>query len=136
MRYSPDIRRSPWRASPEESKLRTPEYLDLLRATLHLPSDYALQKPLGISKSLVSAYRTGKESLSDSLAVKVAALCNLPAERVLVDAQIEKAKTPEEQAAWRSVMEKISGSFNALRSGGWLGAERRRDYVSRLAFTH
>jgi hypothetical protein len=38
----------------------------------------------------------------------------LPAERVLVDAHFEKAKTPEEKAAWSAIMEKISASFNDL----------------------
>ena len=103
--------------SPEESKLNTPEYLDLVRAKLHLPSDYALQKPLGISKSLVSAYRTGKESLSDNLAIRVAELCGLDAAKVLLDAHIERSKTPEVRAAWMGIMEKFSLSFNALLLG-------------------
>lgn len=97
--------------------MNTPEYLDLVRATLHLPSDYALQKPLGISKSLVSAYRTGKESLSDPLALRVAEICGIDASRVLLDAHIERSKTPEIRAAWVSVMEKISASFINLLLG-------------------
>jgi hypothetical protein len=111
--------------SPEESKLRTPEYLDLARQQLGLPSDYALQKPLGVTKQQLSRWRTGVDSFSNVAALRIAELTSLQAERVLIDAQIEKAKTPEEQAIWRSIMEKISASFNRRLSGSWQGVERR-----------
>ncbi len=104
--------------------MRTPEYLDLAREKLSLPSDYALQKPLGVTKQLISRYRTGKETLSDNIAMKIAFLTGLRAERVLIDAQIEKAKTPEERQAWESIMEKISASFNR-RLLVWTSEERR-----------
>jgi len=94
--------------------MNTPEYLDLLRKKLGLPSDYALQKPLAVSKSQLSSYRTGKDSLSDAMCVRVAELCNLPIGQVLLDAHIERSKTPEVKAAWRAMAEKISASFNAL----------------------
>ena len=105
--------------------MNTPEYLDLARTKLGLPSDYALQKPLGVSKAQLSRWRTGLDSLSDAMAVRVAGLCGLPAERVLLDAHFEKAKTPEEKAAWKAIMEKISASFKPLLSGSWSGRERR-----------
>ena len=104
--------------------MRTPDYLDLARQELGLPSDYALQKPLGVSKSQLSRWRNGLDSLSDSMAVRVAELCKIPPERVLLDAHLEKAKTPEERAAWKTIMEKFSGSFRNLLSG-WTGEERR-----------
>ncbi|OFJ47596.1 hypothetical protein BA896_023345 [Janthinobacterium lividum] len=94
-----------------------PEYLDLARTKLQLPSDYALQKPLGVTKQLISKYRTGKETLSDGIAIKIAKLTGIPTERVLIDAHFEKAKTPEEKAAWMAIMEKFSASFNALLLG-------------------
>jgi plasmid maintenance system antidote protein VapI len=125
MVYASAIRPSTRGISPEESKLNTPEYLDLVRATLGLPSDYALQKPLGISKSLVSAYRTGRESLSDAMAVKVAQLSGKPTEIVLLDAKIERAKSPEEKAAWSAILEKISRSFKPRLLRSWQGVERR-----------
>lgn len=105
--------------------MNTPEYLDMIRATLRLPSDYALQKPLQVSKTQVSNYRNGREFFSDGIAVRVAALTGLPAERVLVDAHIEKAKTPEERAVWTAILEKISKSFKNHLSGCWPGVERR-----------
>lgn len=105
--------------------MNTPEYLDLVRTALGVPSDYALQKPLGVTKQQLSRWRTGVDSLSDQMAVKVAGLTGLPAERIIVDAHIEKAKTPEERAVWQSLLEKISKSFKPLLSGSWSGRERR-----------
>lgn len=113
--------------SPEESKLKTSEYLDLLRATLHLPSDYALQKPLEVSKAQVSAYRNGKEFFSDAVAVRVAELCGIDAARVLLDSHIERSKTPEIRAAWMELAEKISASFTNLLLG--YGPHDRRAFV-------
>lgn len=108
--------------------MNTPEYLDLVRQHLALPSDYALQKPLGLSKSQLSAYRTGKESLSDAMAMKVAEILHLDAGRVLLDMHIERSKTPEIRAAWEHVLEKISGSFTNLLSQ-WDGHTERRAHA-------
>jgi hypothetical protein len=97
--------------------MKTAEYLDLVRETLHLPSDYALQKPLGVSKSQLSAYRTGKESLSDVMAQRVSEICQIPLGKVLLDVHMEKSKSPELRAAWQGIMEKISESFKDLLLG-------------------
>lgn len=97
--------------------MKTPEYLDLVREKLGLPSDYALQKPLNVSKTQVSNYRNGREFFSDPVAVRVAELCGLDAWRVLLDSHIERSKTPETRAAWTGMMEKISASFRSLLLG-------------------
>lgn len=97
--------------------MNTPEYLDLVRATLHLPSDYALQKPLGVTKSQLSKYRTGRDSLSDALVLRIAEICQLDAVKVLLDMHIERAKTPEVRASWVELSEKISASFINLLLG-------------------
>ncbi len=97
--------------------MKTPEYLDLLREKLHLPSDYSLQKPLEVSKTAVSNYRNGKEFFSDVVAMRVAELLEIDAARVLLDAHIERSKTPEIRAAWMGLAEKISESFRNLLPG-------------------
>lgn len=111
--------------------MRTPEYLDLARQQLGLPSDYALQKPLGVTKQQLSRWRTGVDSFSNGVALRIAELTSLQAERVLIDAQIEKAKTPEEKAVWRAILEKISKSFKPLLLGRWPGVERRSPTANR-----
>jgi hypothetical protein len=94
--------------------LNTPDYLDLVRKKLSLPSDYALQKPLGLSKTQLSNYRNGRDSLSDAVALRVAEICEIDAAKVLLDAHIERSKTPEIRAAWVAMMDKLSASFTDL----------------------
>lgn len=117
MTYTPIIRPKRWRFSPEESKLRTPEYLDAVREKLSLPSDYALQKPLCVTKQLISNYRVGRDTLSDTMAIRIAEILGIDAAKVLLDAHIERSKTPEVRAVWMGMMEKISASFNDLLLG-------------------
>jgi predicted transcriptional regulator len=104
--------------------MNTAEYLDLARERLGLPSDYALQKPLGVSKSQLSAYRTGKESMSDGIAIKLAELCKINAGQVILDMHVERSKNPEVRAVWVDMLarftlasEKISESFLNLLLG-------------------
>ena len=116
--------------------MKTSEYLDLVRQRAGVPSDYALQKPLGLSKQQLSRYRNDLDVFSDEIAIRVAQACHLEPERVLLDMHLERSKSPEVRAVWATLMskmDKISASFNTLLSGSWSGVERRSDYVSRLA---
>jgi hypothetical protein len=113
----PSVTATQRRVEPLENTMKTYEYLDAVRKKLDLPSDYALQKPLGVTKQQLSRYRTGLDSLSDGIALQVAEILQLDGGRVLLDMHIERSKTPEIRAAWASVMEKISESFLNLLSG-------------------
>jgi hypothetical protein len=116
--------------------MKPSEYLDHVREHIGAPSDYALQKPLGLSKSQLSRYRNDLDVFSDEIALRVAQMCEINPERVLLDMYMERAKTPEVRAVWATLMskmEKFSASFNTLLSGSWSGVERRRDWSRRLA---
>lgn len=97
--------------------MKTQEYLDAVRATLGLPSDYALQKPLALSKSQLSKYRTGKETLSTPVAVRIANLLKKEPLQVIAEVNAEKETDPETKAMWQSILEKISKGFEWLLSG-------------------
>ncbi|MYN45778.1 hypothetical protein GTP23_12045 [Pseudoduganella sp. FT93W] len=100
--------------------MKPSEYLDKVRGELNLPSDYALQGPLGLSKQQLSRYRKNADVFSDEVAMRVASLCGLEAWRVLVDMHIERAKSPEARSAWTGMMgmmEKFSESFRNLLLG-------------------
>lgn len=114
----------------------TTEYLDMIKETLKLPSDYALAKALGITRESVSQLRNGKTSMGIETAVKAGDYLGVDGHAIYAHSQIERAKKPEIRDFWQSVSEKFSTSFNDLRSGIWLGEERRRDMSRRLAFTH
>jgi len=96
--------------------MKTPEYLELVKRKLSLPSDYALAKALGVSRSAISLLQAGKTAMSDETAVRAAEILAMPAGRVLIDVHMERSKAPEVRAAWMGMMEKFSASFNALIS--------------------
>jgi len=91
--------------------MNTPEYLDAVRKKLGLPSDYALQKPLGLSKSQLSRYRSGLDTLSDAVAVHIAEILDIPVGKVLLDCHIERSKIPAVKAAWTSMMNTLKPFF-------------------------
>lgn len=94
--------------------MKTPEYLELVKRKLDLPSDYALAKILGVTRSAISLQQAGKTAMGDETAVKVAEVLSMPVGRVLIDVHMERSKSPEVKAAWAGLMEKISASFDAL----------------------
>ncbi|WP_034350347.1 helix-turn-helix domain-containing protein [Herbaspirillum sp. GW103] len=94
--------------------MHTNDYLELVKRKLDLPSDYALAKVLGVTRSAISHMKMGKSGIGDETAVKVAELTGIPVARVLIDVHLERSKAPEVKAAWASMMEKFSASFDAL----------------------
>ena len=92
----------------------TVEWLDALKAQLDIPSDYAAAKVLGLTRSAVSHYRTGRTSFDDVTAVRVADLLGVDPAEVLASVQYERAKTDEVREAWASLLEKFSEGFRTL----------------------
>lgn len=108
--------------------MKPSDYLDKVRDKLQLPSDYALQGPLGLSKQQLSRYRKNADYFSDEVAMRVAQTLGINAAQVLLDSHIERSKTPEIRAAWMGMMEKISLSFNSLLSGA---SPRQASFLTR-----
>ncbi len=97
----------------------TLQYLDQAKVRLHLPSDYALSKKLGVTTSAISNYRSGRSRIDDDVALKVAQILGLNPLEVIAAANVERAKTDEMRDMWRGLMEKFSTGFNALISVGF-----------------
>lgn len=87
----------------------TPEFLDAVKAKYNLPSDYALQSVLGITKASISRLRNGKDYFGDTTAMRVAEVLGIDPGFVIACAHRERAKTAEEKAVWASMMEKLGG---------------------------
>ncbi|HZX30764.1 MAG TPA: DUF3693 domain-containing protein [Rhodocyclaceae bacterium] len=85
----------------------TVEFLDEISSRSDGISDYAIAKQLGITRQSVSNYRTGKSHFDETTAYKAAKLLDLEPAYVLACSQAERAKTPEIQAVWKSVAERI-----------------------------
>lgn len=96
--------------------MKTSAYLDELRRRLELPSDYALAKRLGVSKTAVSHYRSNRHTFEDRMALKVARLLDQEPLAVLADMAAQRAKEPDEIEAWNSLREKFSLTFSRLGS--------------------
>lgn len=79
------------------------DYLDAARAALDLPSDYALQEPLKLSKQQLSRYRKNLDFFSDEVALRVAAVIKKHPGIVLLDMQRGRAKTPEARMQWEEI---------------------------------
>ncbi|BEV15583.1 helix-turn-helix domain-containing protein [Herbaspirillum sp. DW155] len=94
--------------------MKTPEYLDAVKRKLDLPSDYALAKVLGVTRGSVSNLQAGKSAMCDETAVRVAEILGMPSGQVLIDMHMERSKAPEVRAAWQSVMQRLSASFDFL----------------------
>jgi hypothetical protein len=90
--------------------MKTSDYLDALRVELKLPSDYALMKVLGLSKSMVSCYRQNSQPFSDPIAMKVAELLKKQPAFVVLDMRRQSAKTEAEFSMW----DDIFSGFHAL----------------------
>jgi hypothetical protein len=92
----------------------TCDFLDAIKARHGVPSDYALAKTLGVTHQMVSGYRAGRVFLGDSTAIKVAELLELDAAVILAAVHCERAKKPDEKAAWSAMLEKLGGIAAAL----------------------
>lgn len=94
--------------------MKTSDYLDAARTKLGLPSDYALAKHLGITREYVSQFRLAKRPLSDEVAIKIADILGKDRLELLAVSNLERAKTPEAEAVWAGLLQKISQGFLSL----------------------
>ncbi|OXY50865.1 hypothetical protein [Salmonella enterica] len=94
--------------------MKTPEYLEAVKRKLDLPSDYALAKAIGVTRSAVSLQQAGKTAMGDETAVRVAEILGMPSGRVLIDIHMERSKAPEVKAAWAALMASVAKSFDFL----------------------
>lgn len=96
--------------------MKTLDYLDAVKRHTGITSDYALAARLGITRSAISKLQLGKVIFSDDVALSIAQILDLNPLEVIAQANIERAKTPEQRARWSGVMEKISAPFKDLIS--------------------
>lgn len=92
----------------------TLQFLDAVKTRHGLTSDYSLAPILGVTRSAVSKFRSGKDFLGDSTALRVAELLEIDAGIVLAAVHRERAKTESEKAAWKAIIEKLGGIAAAL----------------------
>ena len=88
----------------------TTDYLDDVKGKLNLSSDYALAKALKTGTSRIYNYRAGRSSFDDLLAFRIAEILEIDPKEVIAVANLERSKRPQDKAAWREILERISGT--------------------------
>lgn len=87
--------------------MNTCELLDSAKAALGLPSDYALSKWLGVTRSMMSRYRCGKDHLGDEYALKIAEALKIHPGAVLAAIHAERSKRPAVKKAWEKIARQL-----------------------------
>jgi len=95
----------------------TSKLLDDLKKKLEVSSDYALAKRLGISVQRISNYRTGRNHFDDLMAYRVAQLLDLDPAELVAQINLERAKRPEEKAAWREILKQLGDAAAVVLLG-------------------
>ena len=88
----------------------TIQYLDAYKAKLHLASDYAAAKALGITRAAVSKYRNGHGGFDDETAVRLAEALEINPLEVIAAANGERARDDNSKRFWERVWGKSTGA--------------------------
>lgn len=100
----------------------TVEFLDALRAQRRL-SDRKAAALLGLSQAAVSRWRTGRDFPGDHQCIKLAQLLALDPGYVMACIHAERARLPDDKAAWQRIAERLGGMAAAVLVGvGLAGA--------------
>lgn len=106
----------------------TIEWLDALKEHLGLPSDYATAKALGVTRSTVSGYRTGRSVFDQATCIKVAELMGVDPFEIIASINAETARDSKTKFIWTNALEKFSLGFPSLA----LRANARPDWFLRV----
>lgn len=80
--------------------MKAVEWIDRVKKTTGLESDYAVAGALGVSRSTVSKYRNDRTpTLDEESAISVARLLGERPEAIILDQAAERVKSPEVRAA-------------------------------------
>ncbi len=74
--------------------MKAHEWIDRLKVTKNLPSDYAAAKALHITRSAVSNYRGRASTLDEDVAEKIAILLGINPVGIVLDQAAERTKSP------------------------------------------
>lgn len=87
--------------------MKAHEWIDRVKAHCGWESDYRAAKELCITRSTVSGYRSGKATLDEDVAIKVAEALGIKPGVVMFDQMRERAKSPKVQAVLEDAIKQI-----------------------------
>ncbi|MDD2767386.1 MAG: hypothetical protein PHT19_01550 [Methylococcus sp.] len=80
----------------------TRDYIEAAKASLGIQSDYALAKWLGVSKATASHWKSGRSTVDDYAAVRIAAELKIDPIEVIAVANLEREKDEKRRDFWRT----------------------------------
>jgi len=90
--------------------MKAAAWIDRIKVTKNISSDYAAAKYLGLSQSSIVTMRRRHSTLDDDSALKVALALDIEPVIVLADQAMERAKSEEAKKAWTGVLDKLGAS--------------------------
>ena len=97
--------------------MKTLEYCVALKRRLNITSDYELAKRLGVSKTTISNYTTGRRAFDVSIAARVAEMLELDPMKVIADMELERGTN---DALWSRIAKKVALVMLTTAAGGQL----------------
>lgn len=107
--------------------MRTTDYIDALRVKLNCKSDYALAKQLGMAQPQLARYRKGG-TFDNSMALRVATLLDTDVFQVIVDMELERAKTDSQRGYWAEVVNRYAKVAATLAAPALLAAHHASEF--------
>ena len=88
--------------------------LDELKKRHNLPSDYKLAKFLGISRTRLSNYRCGINTIDDDLAARIDKLLELPEGVIALEMHAKRSKCPQISNTFHEIAQKLAAGALCL----------------------
>ncbi|MGV0983505.1 MAG: hypothetical protein ACOYB2_03055 [Limnohabitans sp.] len=98
--------------------MKAHEWIDRLKVTKGLPSDYAVAKEIGLTRAAISNYRARNSTLDDDAALKVAVLLEIDPMLILADQATERSKDESVQSVWRTMLAQLLSKEKAPHMAG------------------
>lgn len=77
-------------------------------------SDYATAKRLGVATQMVSKWRSGRDQMSDAMAIRAAELLGVEPLRLIGDIRMERARDEREKKFWQRTVKGAGGKVAGL----------------------
>lgn len=77
------------------------EWLDKAKEKLKIDSDYKLAQIIGITQSTISMIRKRNAGIDNYIALRLADILEIRELTVIIDLEIQKAKTKEKREYWQ-----------------------------------
>ncbi|PPT93276.1 hypothetical protein XaraCFBP7407_18740 [Xanthomonas arboricola pv. arracaciae] len=84
------------------------ELIDLVRAGGKFSSDNALAQKLGVTRAMVSSWRSGRYALPDERIAQLCALAKLDGASWMARIHTERADSATERALWQSILDRLT----------------------------